>query len=44
LPSYDFEECEKEMPGIMTMDYVKENYTNPPSNKVVNKINYWGYK
>lgn len=44
LPSYEFMECEKEPPKVLTMDYVKENYMTVPEEKPVTKINYWGFK
>ena len=44
LPSYEFEECEKEPPKVLTMDYVKENYMIPQEEKPEIKLNYWGYK
>ena len=44
LPAYEFEECEKEIPAVLTMEYVKENYTAPLAEEAVTKINYWGFK
>lgn len=44
LPSYEFMECEKEPPKVLTMDYVKENFMAVPEEKPVTKINYWGFK
>ena len=44
LPAYEFMECEKEPPKILTMDYVKENYQSIPEEMPVTKINYWGFK
>lgn len=44
LPSYEFMECEKIMPKVLTMDYVKENYKDLPEDKPEKKINYWGFK
>lgn len=44
LPSYEFMECEKEPPKVLTMDYVKENYKEIPREKAGKKINYWGFK
>lgn len=44
MPSYEFLECEKEPPKILSMEYVKENYMIPPEEKPELKINYWGFK
>jgi len=44
LPSYEFMECEKEPPKVLTMEYVKENYMTPSEEKPEIKINYWGFK
>ena len=44
LPAYEFMECEKEPPKILTMEYVKENYQTIPEEKAAIKINYWGFK
>ena len=44
LPAYEFMECEKEPPKILTMEYVKENYQTIPEEKAATKINYWGFK
>ncbi len=44
LPSYEFEECEKEPPKVLTMEYVKENFKAMPEEKPAIKINYWGFK
>ena len=44
MPSYEFMECEKEPPKVLTMEYVKENYMMVPEEKPEIKINYWGYK
>ena len=44
LPSYEFMECEKEPPKVLTMEYVKENYMTPLEEKPEIKINYWGFK
>ena len=44
LPSYEFVECENELPKSFSMEYVKENYMVVPEDKQVQKINYWGFK
>ena len=44
LPAYEFMECEKVPPKVLTMDYVKENYMLPPEEIPEIKINYWGFK
>ncbi len=44
LPSYEFEECEKETYKVPTIEYVKENFMTVPEEKPVTKINYWGFK
>lgn len=44
MPSYEFLECEKEPPKVLTMEYVKENYMIPTEEKPELKINYWGFK
>lgn len=44
MPSYEFIECEKEPPKVLTMEYVKENYREVLEAKPEIKINYWGYK
>ena len=44
LPAYEFMECEKELPKVLSMDYVKENYKELPEEKPTAKINYWGFK
>ena len=44
LPAYEFLECEKVRPKVLTMDYVKENYKEIPEDKPEKKINYWGFK
>ena len=44
LPAYEFMECEKEPPKVLTMDYVKENFKAVPEEKPVIKFNYWGFK
>ena len=44
LPAYEFMECENEMPQVLSMDFVKENYMTAPEEKTITKINYWGFK
>ena len=44
MPAYEFMECEKMPPKVLTMDYVKENYMVPPEEKPEIRINYWGFK
>ena len=44
LPAYEFLECEKLPPKVLTMDYVKENYRMAPEEKPETRINYWGFK
>ncbi|MBR5597467.1 MAG: hypothetical protein IKW30_08685 [Lachnospiraceae bacterium] len=44
LPAYEFMECEKILPKVLTMEYVKENYKDVPEDKPEKKINYWGFK
>ena len=44
LPAYEFMECEKEPPKILSMDYVKESYKEAANEKPITKINYWGFK
>lgn len=44
MPAYEFMECEKLPPKVLSMDYVKENYMAPPEESPEIKINYWGFK